>query len=97
MMIVTRIPPKAVKNKYSAIDSYKTSFFGFLVLIEIKEKIQEKLSITPTKEVSLSRRWVSPKLLICNDVITKRQNPRRFAEVPKIWGEVLFAISINFD
>lgn len=54
--------------------------------------MQEKVSNIATAEVNSSMMCVSDLLAICNDVITKRQNPNRFAEVFRICCEVLFAI-----
>ena len=62
------------------------------VLIDANEKMQEKVSNIATQEVNSSMMCISDLLEICNDVITKRQNPKRFAEVFRICCEVLFAI-----
>lgn len=72
--------------------SNRFSLFKFDVLIEMNEKIQEKLSNTATREVNSSIRLVSEKLATCNEVITKRQNPNRFADVDRICCDVVFAI-----
>jgi hypothetical protein len=61
-------------------------------LIDTNENIQDRVSIRPIKEVSSSIKLDSVLLVICNDVITKRQKPRRFAEVLRICCDVLFAI-----
>jgi hypothetical protein len=66
--------------------------FRFFVRIEKKEKKHAKDSITAITEVNLSMPLDSILLPICNEVITKRQNPKRLAEVLKICCEVLFAI-----
>jgi hypothetical protein len=52
--------------------------------MEINETIQEKVSNTATIEVNSSIMCVSTRFAMCNDVITKRQNPKRFADVFKI-------------
>lgn len=61
--------------------------------IATNEKIQENVSKTATIEVNSSIKNISVWLAICNEVIIKRQNPSRLAEVFKICCEVLFAIS----
>jgi len=60
--------------------------------MEKKEKKQEKVSRRATTDVNSSILLDSILVLICNEVITKRQNPKRFADVFKICWEVLFAI-----
>ena len=45
-----------------------------------------------TIEVNSSIKCVSSGLAICREVMIKRQNPRRLAEVFKICGEVLLAM-----
>ena len=60
-----------------------------MVLMDIKENIQDIESMIAMIEVSSSMMLFSALLLICNDVKTKRQNPSRFAAVFKMWGEVL--------
>lgn len=79
MMI--KIPIKERKNRYSAIVSSRFSFSKTDVLMDPKEKMQENVSNTAMNEVSSSIIRVSARLAMCNDVITKRQNPKRFAEV----------------
>lgn len=61
--------------------------------METNEKKQENVSNVATIEVNSSIKNVSVWLAICNDVITKRQNPSRLADVFKICCEVLFAIT----
>lgn len=89
--IIIRIPI-STKIK-SAMVSKCFSRSGLKVLIEINEKRQEKVSNTAIMEVNSSMMCVSIRFAICNDVMTKRQKPKRFAEVANICGEVLFAIS----
>lgn len=60
--------------------------------MEINEKIQEHVSKTAIIEVNSSMIRVSIWLVIRKEVITKRQNPRRFAEVFKMCWDVLLAI-----
>jgi len=62
--------------------------------METNEKEHEMVSSNATNEVNSSIRFVSVLLAICSEVMTKRQNPNRFADVPNICGEVLLAISI---
>ena len=90
--MVVRIPSREITKRYSAIVSSRFSRFGFEVRRDINEKIQENVSNTPTDEVNLSIICVSVMLEMCNDVITKRQKPRRFAEVFRMCCDVLFAI-----
>lgn len=56
----------------------------FLARIEINEKKQEKARINAIIEANSSMALDVALLVTCNDVITKRQNPRRFADVGKI-------------
>jgi hypothetical protein len=90
--IIISIPIKAATKRKSAIVSNCFSLFGFLVLIEMNDNIQDIVSSTAISEVSSSMICVSARLAMCNDVITKRQNPKRFADVLRMWGEVLLAI-----
>jgi predicted solute-binding protein len=64
-------------------------------LIDKKEKKQEKDRIAATTEVNSSMILASVLLARCNDVITKRQNPRRLAAVFRICCEVLFAMQLR--
>jgi len=52
--------------------------------MEANEKMQEKVSNIATQEVNSSMMCVSVLLAMCSDVITKRQNPNRFADVFRI-------------
>jgi len=60
------------------------------VRIDKKENRQEKMSINAMIEVNSSTRLASEKLEMCNDVITKRQKPRRFAAVFKMCSDIFF-------
>jgi hypothetical protein len=60
--------------------------------MEMNEKIHEQVSNMAITEVNSSMKCVSIRFEICNEVMTKRQNPKRFAEVDKICGEVFLAI-----
>jgi hypothetical protein len=90
--IIIRIPRSAARNKKSATVSSRFSLRSFFVRIEVNERIQDIVSRTATTEVNSSIIYDSILLAICNDVITKRQNPRRFADVFRICCDVLFAI-----
>lgn len=68
------------------------SLIRFDVRIEENEMMQEKVSNTAMTDVSSSMMCVSILLAICREVITKRQNPRRVADVFRICCDVLFAI-----
>jgi hypothetical protein len=94
MMMDTSIPTRAEKNKYSAMVSSRLSRSGLLVRIDTNENIHDAVSNTETIEVSSSMKWVSIGLAICRDVMIKRQNPKRLADVFKICGDVLLAIVI---
>jgi len=95
--IMIKIPIKAmIKNKSAIVSSFLSRDELFFVLIERKEDIQENVSKTATIEVISSILCVSLLLLMWIEVITKRQNPRRFAEELKICCEVLFAILFQF-
>lgn len=88
------MPTSAVKKRYSAIVSRRLSRSGFFVRIDTKENIQEAVNRIATIDVNSSIKWVSIGLAIWREVMIKRQNPSRFAEVFKIWGEVLLAIVV---
>jgi len=62
------------------------------VLIEIKENTDEIVRNNATIEVNSSIKLPSDLFAMCKEVITNKQNPKRFAEVPKMCCEVLFAI-----
>lgn len=79
--MIIRIPRR---NIYSTIVSSRFSIISFLVWIEENEKIHEKIRSITTMEVNSSRISVSVLLAISNEVITKRQNPSRFADVVKM-------------
>ncbi len=60
--------------------------------MEIKDNKQEKLKRTAITEVNSSIMLVSVRLVMCSEVITNKQNPKRFAAVFKICGEVELAM-----
>ena len=55
--------------------------------------MHEKVSIIAITDVSSSIICVSVRLAMRKDVITNKQNPRRFAEVFNICCDVLLAIA----
>ena len=59
----------------------------------MKEKRQENVSKTATTDVNSSIKNISVWLAICSEVITKRQNPSRLADVFNMCCDVLFAIT----
>jgi hypothetical protein len=65
--------------------------------MEKNENKQEKVSNKATMEVNSSITLDAALLVTCRDVITKRQNPSRFADVGKICWDVLLAISIKIS
>jgi hypothetical protein len=58
----------------------------------MNEKIQEMVNSMAITEVNSSIKYDSIRSAICNDVITKRQNPKRVADVFKMCCEVLVAM-----
>jgi len=62
------------------------------VRIEIKDNMQEKVRKMATTEVNISIILVSMISDMCREVMTKRQNPRRFADVLRMCFEVLLAM-----
>src|SRR5665648_743280 len=90
--IIIRIPVRESMNKKSAIVSNRFSLLLFFVRMEKNEKKQERVSIRATTEVNSSMRLDSILVLKCNEVITKRQNPKRFAEVFRMCCEVLLSL-----
>lgn len=60
--------------------------------MEANENIQESPRNKAITEVTSSMKWDSVELAMWSEVITKRQNPKRLADVPRICCEVLFAI-----
>ena len=64
--------------------------------MEAKDRITEKQSKTATILVNSSRTELFVEELMCNEVITIRQKPKRFDAVGKICCEVLFDIELNF-
>lgn len=79
------------------MDSNLFSFFESLVLIDKKEKKHETANRIATNEVTSSMMLDSVRLPICKEVITKRQNPNKLAEVLRMCCEVLLAMGINAD
>jgi hypothetical protein len=59
--------------------------------METNEKRQEKVNKTAKTKVNSSINSLSVLSAMCNEVITKRQNPSKLAEVFNICCEVLFA------
>ncbi len=93
--ITISIPVSAIIKRYAAIDSRCFSLFSFVDLNDAKEKIQENVKMAAIIEVSSSIINVVSRFEIWIEVITNRQNPNRFAEVPRICCEVLLAITQN--
>ena len=61
--------------------------------MDTNENMQENVSNIAIIEVNSSMRLVSFLFAMFKEVITKRQKPKRFADVFKICCEVVFAIS----
>jgi hypothetical protein len=68
-----------------------------VVLIEKNENMHEKIRSRATKEVSSSIILTSDLFVMWSEVITIKQNPRRFAEVLKMCCEVVLAIDNFFN
>jgi hypothetical protein len=66
------------------MDSSLFSAAAFFVLMEKKDNKQEKARNNAIIEVNSSITLVAALSVICNDVMTNRQNPRRFADVDNI-------------
>ncbi|MCU7550704.1 hypothetical protein OCK74_16420 [Chitinophagaceae bacterium LB-8] len=87
--MIKKIPIRETMNRYSAMLSHKNSIFSFFVLIEMNEKVEERVSSKAIREVNSSMIVFAVLLVKCNDVRTIKQNPSKFAAVPKMCGEVL--------
>ncbi len=90
--IMRRIPVSDAKNNLLPIVSSCCSRLALFVLMDTNENIQEKVRSIAIIEVTSSMILDSALLLICNEVITKRQNPNKFADVLRMCCDVLFAI-----
>ncbi|MDD2782681.1 MAG: hypothetical protein PHO52_00540 [Sulfuricurvum sp.] len=91
--MINKIPIIAIKKNLSAIFSSFSSFCISCVLMDKNKKITDPTSNKAITEVNSSIKLFFEALFIWMDVITKRQNPRRFADVLNICWEVLLAIS----
>ena len=68
------------------------SLLALVVRMERNEKKHENESNNAITEVNSSTILVAEVFEMCNEVITKRQKPKRFAAVFKICSDILFAI-----
>ncbi len=91
-MRIKMMPTIPIKKSTSAAVSTRLSRRVFPVLIATKDIMLEKVNNRATIAVNSSTSVVLAFSAICSDVISKRQNPIRFVQVPKICGDVLFAI-----
>ena len=89
---IIKIPASDNAKKYSAIFSSHFSLDWFLLFIEKNEKKHEITKPNATAVENSSMLLDSEWFVTWKDVITKRQNPKRFADVFKICCDVLFAI-----
>jgi hypothetical protein len=64
------------------------------VRIAIKENRHAKARSNAITDVSSSIKLDADILVICSEVITNRQNPRRLADVFKMCWDVLFAMPV---
>lgn len=82
------------------VKSAKTSkiifLFSFIVFKEKKENMQANASRSVTTVANSSIKVTSDLLAMCKEVITNKQNPKRFAEVLKMCWEVLLDIEVSF-
>ena len=78
------MPNNAETKNQSAIFSRYFSLLGLVVFNEKKESKQQQINSNAIIAVNSSIMLFSLKLEICNDVNTKRQNPKRLVAVPKI-------------
>jgi len=90
--IVARIRNNARIKMTSAIFSRIRSYLSVSVLMEIKENKLENVRRIAVTAVRSSITCISVLLARCNEVITNRQNPNRFADVFKMCGEVFFGM-----
>jgi len=90
--ITTNIPRSAEIKRYSAIFSYRILRSCSPDRIEKKEKNDESASRSAIHEASALRSRSSPVLLMRIDVMTNKQNPKRFAEVARICSEVFLTM-----
>ena len=66
---------------------------GFVARIDMNEHKHEKVNSKATEEENSSMTLLVALLVICNEVITIRQNPKRFADADKICWDVFLIIS----
>ena len=97
MKVMTmNIPNSEIKKNTSAHCSnlYFSSYISFL--IETNESREEIVKGSAMIDVNSSMRLFSVLFVRWREVITKSQNPSKFAEVPKICCEVLFDMDRNY-
>lgn len=90
--MISRTPMSDTMKRKSAAVSSVCDFFGWDERIEKKDKMLERDKQIATRAVNSSMLLVSDMLVIWNDVITKRQNPKRFTEVFRMCSDVFFAM-----
>lgn len=83
-------------KKLSANFSNRISCLAFSVLIEKKDNREEMVSNKAITEVNSSTRLFFVLSVIWSEVITKRQNPSKLADVLRICCEVLLANLLEF-
>ncbi len=79
--MIAKIPINETTKSKSAILSRVFSFFKSLLFNDIKDKTLEQVKKSAITEVNSSIKEFAVLLLICKDVITNKQKPRRFAAV----------------
>lgn len=86
------IPKRERIKRKSAISSRCFFCFSFIVFIEKKENKHENVSRSVTTLANSSITDMSDLLVMCKEVITNKQNPKRFAEALNMCGDVLLDI-----
>lgn len=82
--ITIKIPIKDDIKKYSAVRSSLLSRTSCLVLIAKKDKTQDTVSNNAITLVDSSTIEFCVLSVMCKEVITNKQNPKRFAAVFKM-------------
>ena len=82
--MTSRIPTREIIKNQSAAVSNLFSQTGLFDLSEKKEKKQENVRNMAITEMNSSMSVDAARSVMCNEVITSRQNPSRFTEVLRI-------------
>lgn len=90
--IIMKIPIREIIKRYSAIFSRRNWMVSFLERKATKDKEEDAVKRSAMTLVSSSSTLFSAVLVMCKEVKTKRQKPKRFAELPRMCCEVLLGI-----